>query len=261
MVRPRNGPRNVRRRAVKQRRARLAEEGSALISLLCLSDKSARYLHRRRHRNLHRDGTRLRTFGVHWANIKISVPLRFINANISASYEISATVSISARARLSQKSPGRRCIRFLHIADNCLTAIVHMDVLDADKLVPSVTQASKYLNLRSKCPHQTSGLPYGTNPVRRTAAPRRPGPQANVAQTTSDRHGARQCQLMPRLLRMVSISTCATQHEKKRARQRLWLGLERRPPVAKSLGMPAGAKRWITRDKFRRRSAPPCGKE
>ena len=48
--------------------------------------------------------------------------------------------------------------------DNCLTAIVHMDVLDADKLVPSVTQASKYLNLRSKCPHQTSGLPLRYKP-------------------------------------------------------------------------------------------------
>ena len=40
-----------------------------------------------------------------------------------------------------------------HIADDGLPIIVHMDVLDADKLLPAITQASKNLNLGRKSPH------------------------------------------------------------------------------------------------------------
>jgi hypothetical protein len=36
-------------------------------------------------------------------------------------------------------------IRLFHIPDDGLPTIVHMDVLDADKLPPAVTQASKNL--------------------------------------------------------------------------------------------------------------------
>jgi hypothetical protein len=46
-------------------------------------------------------------------------------------------------------------IGFFHIADDGLSAIVHMDVLNADKLLPAVTQASKNLNLSCISPHQT----------------------------------------------------------------------------------------------------------
>jgi hypothetical protein len=47
-------------------------------------------------------------------------------------------------------------IRLLHIADDGLPTIVHMDVLDADKLLPAVAQAAKDLNLGCVSPHQTS---------------------------------------------------------------------------------------------------------
>ena len=38
-------------------------------------------------------------------------------------------------------------ILLFNVADDSLPAIVHMDVLDADKLLPAVTQSSKNLNL------------------------------------------------------------------------------------------------------------------
>ena len=44
-------------------------------------------------------------------------------------------------------------ILLLHIADDGLPTIVHMNVLDADKLLAAVTQASKNLNLRRISPH------------------------------------------------------------------------------------------------------------
>jgi undecaprenyl pyrophosphate phosphatase UppP len=47
-------------------------------------------------------------------------------------------------------------IRLFHIADDGLPTIVHIDVLDADKLLPAVTQASTNLNLGCVSPHQTS---------------------------------------------------------------------------------------------------------
>ena len=47
-------------------------------------------------------------------------------------------------------------IGFFHIADESLPTIVHMDVLDANKLVPAITQASKDLNLGCIGPHQAS---------------------------------------------------------------------------------------------------------
>jgi hypothetical protein len=43
-------------------------------------------------------------------------------------------------------------IRLFHIADDGLPAIVYMDVLDADKLLAAVTQASKNLNLHCISP-------------------------------------------------------------------------------------------------------------
>ena len=43
-----------------------------------------------------------------------------------------------------------------HIADESLTTMVYMDVLDADNLLPAVTQASKDLNLGCISSHQTS---------------------------------------------------------------------------------------------------------
>jgi hypothetical protein len=42
-----------------------------------------------------------------------------------------------------------------HIADDGLTTIVHMDVLDAHKLLPAATQASKDFNLGCISSHQT----------------------------------------------------------------------------------------------------------
>jgi hypothetical protein len=47
-------------------------------------------------------------------------------------------------------------IGFFHIADDGLPTIVDMDVLDADKLLTAIPQASKNLNLRRKCSEQTS---------------------------------------------------------------------------------------------------------
>jgi hypothetical protein len=47
-------------------------------------------------------------------------------------------------------------ILLFQIADDGLPTIVHMDVLDADKLLPTVTQASKDLNLGGISFHQTS---------------------------------------------------------------------------------------------------------
>jgi hypothetical protein len=88
---------------------------------------------------------------------------------------MSATTSISAKAGLSRESPGRRYIRLLHIADNGLTAIVHMDVLDADKLLPAVPQASKYFDLSRVSPHQASRRrPEGYNSPLRSARRMRP---------------------------------------------------------------------------------------
>ena len=39
-----------------------------------------------------------------------------------------------------------------HVANDGLTTIAHMDVLDADKLLAAVTQASKDLNLHCISP-------------------------------------------------------------------------------------------------------------
>ena len=47
-------------------------------------------------------------------------------------------------------------IGLFHIADESLPAVVHMDVLDTDKLLAATTQASKDLNLGCISPHQTS---------------------------------------------------------------------------------------------------------
>jgi hypothetical protein len=38
-------------------------------------------------------------------------------------------------------------IQLFHIADDGLPAIIDMDMLNADKLLPAMTQASKNLNL------------------------------------------------------------------------------------------------------------------
>ena len=46
-------------------------------------------------------------------------------------------------------------IRRFHIADDGLPTVIHMNVLDADKLLPAITQASKQLYLHRKCLHQT----------------------------------------------------------------------------------------------------------
>ena len=48
------------------------------------------------------------------------------------------------------------CILVFHIADDSLTTIVHMDVLDADVLLAAVSQASKDLNLGCISFHQAS---------------------------------------------------------------------------------------------------------
>ena len=48
------------------------------------------------------------------------------------------------------------CILLFHIADDGLATIVHMDVLDADKLLPAIPKASKNLNLGRISSHQTS---------------------------------------------------------------------------------------------------------
>jgi hypothetical protein len=47
-------------------------------------------------------------------------------------------------------------ILFFHIANDGLPTIVHMDVLDADKLLAAGSQATKNLNLGRISPHQTS---------------------------------------------------------------------------------------------------------
>jgi hypothetical protein len=43
-----------------------------------------------------------------------------------------------------------------HIADDCLPAVVHMNMFDADKLLSAIAQPSKYLDLGGISPHQTS---------------------------------------------------------------------------------------------------------
>jgi hypothetical protein len=43
-----------------------------------------------------------------------------------------------------------------HIADDSLPTFVHVDMLDANKLLPATTQPSKNLNLGRIGPHQTS---------------------------------------------------------------------------------------------------------
>jgi hypothetical protein len=45
-------------------------------------------------------------------------------------------------------------IGFFHIANDGLPTIVHVDVLDAHKLLPAVTQAAKDLNLAGISSHQ-----------------------------------------------------------------------------------------------------------
>jgi hypothetical protein len=50
----------------------------------------------------------------------------------------------------------RRASLVFHIANDCLSAAVHMDVLDADILVAPTTQASENLYLHRKRFHQTS---------------------------------------------------------------------------------------------------------
>ena len=47
-------------------------------------------------------------------------------------------------------------VGLFHIPDDSLSAIVHMDMLDAGKLLPAITQASKNLNLGRIGPHKTS---------------------------------------------------------------------------------------------------------
>ena len=58
--------------------------------------------------------------------------------------------------KLNVDLPAYLSIRFFHIANDGLTTVVHMDMLDADKLLPAITQASKDLNLGRISPHQTS---------------------------------------------------------------------------------------------------------
>ena len=48
------------------------------------------------------------------------------------------------------------CVLLFHIAYDGLPTLIHMNVLDAHKLLPSVAQASKNLNLGRISPHQTS---------------------------------------------------------------------------------------------------------
>jgi hypothetical protein len=48
------------------------------------------------------------------------------------------------------------CSVVFHVADDGLPAVVHMDVLDADKLLASASKASKNLNLHCISSHQTS---------------------------------------------------------------------------------------------------------
>ena len=48
-------------------------------------------------------------------------------------------------------------IRLFHIADDGLPTVVHMNMLNSNKLLPAVTQASKDFHLHRKCLHQTRG--------------------------------------------------------------------------------------------------------
>jgi hypothetical protein len=68
------------------------------------------------------------------------------------------TLNRFAGANRFQERPLKLELRigFFHIADDRLPTIIHMDVLDADKLVTAIPQASKNLNLRRKCSEQTS---------------------------------------------------------------------------------------------------------
>jgi hypothetical protein len=47
-------------------------------------------------------------------------------------------------------------IRFFHVADEGLPAVIHMNMFNADNLMSAMTQASKNLRLRRVRPHQTS---------------------------------------------------------------------------------------------------------
>ena len=59
----------------------------------------------------------------------------------------------TSRANLLRRPPLLNLrILLLHIADDGLPALVHVDVLDADKLLAAVTQASKNLNLHCISP-------------------------------------------------------------------------------------------------------------
>jgi len=53
-------------------------------------------------------------------------------------------------------SPLTLGIRFFHISDYGLPTVIYMDVLDPDKLLAAVTQASKNLNLYRIRLEQTS---------------------------------------------------------------------------------------------------------
>ena len=64
-------------------------------------------------------------------------------------------LEVTARLMLRRQrlSP---CILLFHVADDGLSTIVYMDVLDTDKLLSAVAQTSKYLDLGGVSPHQAS---------------------------------------------------------------------------------------------------------
>ena len=63
---------------------------------------------------------------------------------------------------------------FFHIADDGLTTIVHMNVLDPEKLLPAVPQASKNLNLSLHKP--SANVPPPIRTLHLAALSRRPRP-------------------------------------------------------------------------------------
>src|SRR6516164_1943502 len=100
----------------------------------------------------------------------------------AASGAASITDAMSIFSRISVVGP---IAPSSHVPDNGLPTLIHMDMLDPDKLLPAVAQASKHLDLGRISPHQT----------RRRRSDRRNSPLRSKAATqlSEDGHGGCVC--------------------------------------------------------------------
>ena len=65
-----------------------------------------------------------------------------------------AFAELAYKAALAGRDVGLR-LGLFHLANDGLSSVVHIDMLDADVLLAAVSQTSKDLNLRCKSPHQS----------------------------------------------------------------------------------------------------------